>query len=202
MVMGRSGRLRIGVFGGTFNPIHFGHLITAELIRNDYSLDKIIFIPADIPVHKKLSGMVSGIDRYEMIKLAISGNEYFEVSDIEIKRKEPSYTILTIRELFKVYPESSIFMIIGGDSFNQLDTWREYKEIIDLIDIVVLRREGDLEYREDISSLSDNFIFTDNPLVGISSTYIRERIKNDSGCKYLVPESVRDYIKEKRLYKV
>jgi nicotinate-nucleotide adenylyltransferase len=129
--------MRIGFFGGTFNPIHYGHLKNALLAKEQLKLDKIIFIPAKLPVHKKVDVSISAEDRYDMLLRAVFEFKEFEVSRIEIDREAPSYTITTIKTLNDIYPQCELFMIIGADSFNEIDTWKESIQIIDSVTVEV-----------------------------------------------------------------
>ncbi len=194
--------VNIGIYGGTFNPIHYGHLVNAESVRDKYNLDKIIFIPDKKPVHKKMYGDASPEDRLTMVRSAIAGNEYFEVSDIEIARVEASYTIYTIDKLEKIHPGKKLFLIIGSDSFNELDTWKAYNEIIERVSIIIMRRPGNITLRQDILSMGNKFIIHDNLLIDISSSGIRERIYTGHSVRYMTPDSVVNYINDKGLYKV
>ncbi len=202
MEMARSDNIRrTGIFGGTFNPVHYGHLINIEFIREKYSLDRILFIPAKIPVHKNISDRVKPSERLEMVQLAISGNPAFEVSDIEVERETPSYTILTIKELRELYPEDKLYLIIGSDSFNDLDTWKSYKDILANIPLIIMKRSGGRELRMDLLAISKEVNSFENPLLAISSSMIRERIKNGLSVRYLMPDAVVEYINKKELYR-
>lgn len=194
--------LKIGIFGGTFNPVHYGHLLNAESVRDHYNLDRIIFIPAKKPVHKKMNDYASPEDRMAMVQDAVAGNEYFTVSDIEIRREEASYTIYTIDSLQKLYPGSELFLIIGSDSFNELDTWKSCSEIIEKVAIIVMQRPENVTLRKDILGQGDRFLLHENPLIGISSSGIRERIRSGHSVRYMTPDRVIDYIYNKGLYKV
>ena len=193
--------MKIGIFGGTFNPIHFGHLINAEIIRSDFSLDKIIFIPSKSPVHKELADNISAQDRFNMVKLSIEGNEQFEISSIEIDRESPSYTVITLRELKKIYPQSSFFLIIGDHYYDEIDKWKDAEEIKKLAKIIVMRRSEEKIDYDDYNKEKNNAVIAENPVVDLSSTSIRERIKNGKSIKYQTPHSVIDYIRKKGLYK-
>lgn len=192
---------RTGIFGGTFNPVHIGHLINLEFARDHLMLDQVLLIPAKEPVHKAINDNISPSQRLEMLKLAIDGNSFFEASSLEIDRLEPSYTLYTIKDLKSVYPDDEFFLIIGSDSFNELDTWKSYAEILKSINIAVMKRPGDPDLREDLTALSYNVIIVDNPLIEISSTHIRERIKSGKSIRYLVPGPVIEYIESRGLYK-
>lgn len=202
METARSGNIRrTGIFGGTFNPVHYGHLINIEFIREEYSLDRVILIPAKIPVHKNISDNTAPSDRFEMVRLAVSGNNFIEVSGIEIERETPSYTIITISELQAMYPDDKLYLIIGSDSFNELDTWKSYKELLAEIPLIVMKRPGSEALRDDIHGIAKEVNVFENPLIGISSSMIRERIKKDLTVRYLIPDAVADYIYRKGLYK-
>ena len=192
--------MRLGIFGGTFNPIHYGHLINNEIVRGEYSLDKILFIPARMPVHKDLDGMISGDDRLKMVELAISDNKGFDVSPIELVRNSPSYTIITIKDIIRIYPDSKIFLIIGADSFNEIDKWKDYEKILEMVHLIVMGRKSDIDYRDDIIEKSNNLLFPGNPIIEISSSTIRKKLRNNQSVKYLLPDNVIQFIKKKGLY--
>ena len=189
--------MKIGFFGGTFNPIHYGHLKNAAAAKEQLKLNKIIFIPDKLPVHKNMDTAISAEDRYCMLLKAVSEFEGFEVSRIEIDREEPSYTIITIQALKKIYPQCELFMIIGADSFNEIDTWKEYMQIIDAVVVVVLRRKTDPVLRTDIISKLE---IIDNDYIDISSTELRKKLKQKENVRGLIPDNVIEYIIEKRLY--
>lgn len=137
-----------------------------------------------------------------MVKLAISGNSYFEASDIEINRESPSYTITTLEELKSVYPGDELFLIIGSDSFNELDTWKEYRKILSDYPVVIMQRRTDPELRKDILTAAARIELFSGTMIDISSSMIRERIRNNNSIKYLTTESVIDFIINKGLYKI
>jgi len=188
--------MKIGILGGTFNPIHLGHLILAEEVREKLKLDKIIFVPTYLPPHKEDKDIASALDRLAMVKHAIKGNRYFSVSDIEIKRANRSYTIDTIKEFKKIYPKDELYFIIGSDLLNYLDEWKDLNEVIQLVKFTVATRPGyPLEK-------IPNYIST-IPIraVDISGFAIRQAIKENRSFRYLVPEAVYKYIIKKKLYK-
>ena len=192
--------MKIGILGGTFNPVHSGHLINAQTILEELSLDSVFFIPSKYPVHKELEGDISAMDRLAMVKLAIQGNERFEALSLELDREEPSYTIYTIEELMKRYPGAELFLIMGADSFNEFHTWREYQRIAGIVTIVVMRRPGDSSLRRDLLKECPSVVEAGNPLIDISSSAVRARIKEGRRADYMVPAQVIQYIKNKGLY--
>lgn len=194
---------KIALFGGTFNPVHLGHLINAQYLVNECDIDSVLFVPAREPVHKPLGYAVSSSDRLRMLELAIEGNPDFEISRIELDSELPSYTVITLEKLRALYQNDSVFLVIGADSYNQFSTWREYRKILRLAPVIVLRRPGDTIDRELYKNeKGSNLIFAENPLVGVSSRAIRELVKAGRSISYLVPHSVRDYIVQKELYKL
>ena len=202
-------RKRIGILGGTFNPIHTGHLIMAEEVCKNHYLSKIIFIPTYIPPHKYVNDLVDAHHRYQMIKAAISGISKFEVSDLEIVREGKSYTIDTIQEILSHYGEDDeIFLIMGADSLNELELWKNIKKLAQLCHFVIANRPG---FKTEASDRLVEIIGSDNILdierlkvdispVDISSTNIRKRVNDGVQIKGLVPECVEAYIKEHNLY--
>lgn len=197
---------KYGIFGGSFNPIHYGHLMICEYIKEEMGLDKVIFIPTGNPPHKDLG--VSAEDRYEMVRLAISPNPDFEISDIETTRVNLSYTVDTIRELKKIYKEEKLYFLIGLDSLFQLKTWKKIGDLSQEIEFVVALRPGYIDKEEinrEIDFLRENFGTKINliktPLYEISSTDLRERIHEGKSLRYLIPKKVLDYIEESGFYK-
>lgn len=197
---------KYGIFGGSFNPIHYGHLMICEYIKEEMGLDKVIFIPTGNPPHKDLE--VSAKDRYEMVKTAISPNPDFDISDIETTRVKLSYTVDTIRELKEIYKEEKLYFIIGLDTLFQLKTWKKIKDLSSEIEFVVAKRPGYLDEEKinrEIKYLKENFgtkiILVQTPLYEISSTDLRDRIKKGKSLRYLIPKKVLNYIEESEFYK-
>ncbi|MBU1726567.1 MAG: nicotinate-nucleotide adenylyltransferase [Candidatus Omnitrophica bacterium] len=188
--------MKIGILGGTFNPIHIGHLILAEEAREKLGLDKVIFVPAYLPPHKDNSDIAQASSRFEMANLAINGNEYFSVSDIEIKRNGRSYTIDTLREFKKAYPQDDLFFIIGSDLLTYLDEWKDLKEIIKMVKFVAATRPG-----YPLESIPSYIQTIPIRAVDISGFEIRRCVKEDKSFRYLVPETVFKYIIRKGLYR-
>lgn len=189
--------MKIGILGGTFNPIHLGHLILAEEIRQKIGLSKVIFVPTDLPPHKEDGEIIPACHRLKMLRLAIKANPYFSVSDIEIKRGNRSYTIDTIKKFNKIYHQDELYFIIGSDLVKYLNEWKDLKEIIVLVKFIVATRPG-----YPLENLPAYMTTIDIRAVDISAFEIRQCIKENFSFRYLVPEAVRDYIIKKRLYKM
>jgi len=190
--------LKIGILGGTFDPIHVGHLITAQRLIEIRNLEKIIFIPAFISPHKTEIQNSSAEHRLNMVKLAIENISYFDFSSIEAFKKEVSYSIDTIKEFKKVYDE--IELIIGYDNIEKFYTWKNPDEILQLAKLVVMQREIDKkEIQKDKYFYAAEFV--DTPQIDISATEIRNRVKNNLPIDFLVPEKVKEYIFKNNLYK-
>jgi len=187
--------MRIGIFGGTFNPIHFGHLVLAEQAYEKLNLDKVIFIPSCKPPHKRVKDLASAEDRYNMVSLAIQNNKRFEISDIEIKRKGKSYLVDTLKEIHSKYPKSELFFISGSDVTNQIHKWKSIEEILKLVNFVIAKRPG---YR--LKRFNKNVTTLSVSELDISSSNIRRKIKNHKTVLYIMPIRVFDYIKKKGLY--
>jgi len=188
--------MRIGILGGTFDPIHFGHLYLAEKICQNLNLKKIIFVPTYVTPHKKDVDISSAIDRYRMVSLAIAKNKGFEISDIEIKRKGRSYSVETLKALRKRYGASAeIFFITGSDSLKDIDKWKNLKAITRLCKFAVVKRPG-----FGLRNIPSNFIVLKISAKDISATMVRQRIKDGKGVEKMVPRSVRNYINKHRLY--
>jgi len=187
-----------GIFGGTFDPIHYGHLITAQAVRELRQLEKIIFIPSFISPHKVEIKNLDPIHRLNMVKLSIEGIPNFDFSDIEINSKTISYTIDTLR-LFKEKYEQ-LELIIGYDNIFDFDTWKEPDEILKLSKLIVLRRRT---FTEPIKKdkYYHSAIFVDTPTIEISSSEIRQRVENNLPVDFLVPPKVKEYIHKLKLYK-
>ena len=214
--------VRRGILGGTFNPIHLGHLRGAEEARERLDLDEICFVPAAIPPHKNQRIEVSASHRLEIVQLAIKDNPAFSVSDVELRREGKSYSVETIRYFLREDPEAELFFIVGLDSFLEITTWKKYEDIFSLCHLVVLSRPGverceltDLTPREFWTAFhpgknSDHWIhgpsghsidFLDRPFMDISSSEIRQRIRRGKSIRYMMPERVEAYVLDKRCYR-
>ncbi len=188
--------MRIGILGGTFNPIHIGHLILAEEAREKLKLDKIIFVPAYLPPHKDNADIAAAESRFQMVKLAIKENKYFSVSDREIKRDGRSYTIDTLKEFKRIYPNDELYFIIGSDLLKYLDEWKDLTDIIKMVKFVAATRPG-----YPLQNLPSHISTLPIRAVDISGFEIRQAIKENKSFRYLVPEAVFKYITKKGLYK-
>lgn len=197
---------RLGIMGGTFDPVHYGHLVAAETARVEFKLNKVLFIPTGTPPHKDSHKVTPAGFRYEMVKYSIADNPYFKISDIEIKREGPSYTIDTLRALKESWPDQELYFITGTDALRELFFWREAEEILSLTHVVGAARPGFdateflQKVQHDHSKIMDRIHYFEVPALAISSTDIRARLKSGKSIRYLLPEEVRSYITEKRLY--
>lgn len=190
-----SKRQKVGVLGGTFNPPHLGHLIMAEQIKDQLDLDKIMFLPTAEPPHSSaIKTTISSDKRVQMLELATMDNPDFEIEHFEVENGGKNYTYDTMKALVDLYPAVDFYFIIGGDMIADLPTWHRIDELVHLVQFVGVRREGikiDTDYP---------IIIVDTPLINISSSFIREKVKNKNSIKYLVPETVQKYIEEEGLY--
>lgn len=202
---------KIGIMGGTFNPIHNGHLVTAQEALSQFKLDKVIFIPTGNPPHKIENEVASAEDRYIMTVIATSSNSNFFVSKMEIDRKGESYTIDTVRQLRKIYGKNSLlYFITGADAILEILTWKNTGEIVSLCKFIAATRPGyNLSRIEDLrkrlfskAGATDKKIYVmEIPALSISSTDIRNRVKHNRPIDYLLPEGVSNYILKHGLYK-
>lgn len=198
---------KIGIMGGTFNPIHYGHLILAENALTQYHLDKIYFLPAGVPPHKRNQNITDGHIRYEMVVRSIADNPAFEALDIEVVSKQPSYTYRTLEHLTEIFPDTELSFIMGADSLADFKFWREPERISELCSLLVATRDelAQAELEQLASQLRSEFRtridYLNTPNILISSHEIRERVKNQESIRYLVPETVRTYIAENHLYR-
>ncbi|MGB6129872.1 MAG: nicotinate-nucleotide adenylyltransferase [Psychrilyobacter sp.] len=185
---------KIGIFGGSFNPIHRGHIEMANLAIKKLNLDRLYIVPVGTPCHRPDRNFVSSSDRMAMINLACSKNKKLYPCDYEINSEKVSYTYDTLLKIVEIYPDALIYEIIGEDSAEYLTSWKNYKEMIDLCKFVFFKRKG---YQSDTHGL----LTIEAPLFDLSSTIIREKIKNNEPLdKYIVPE-IENYIKKYQLYR-
>jgi nicotinate-nucleotide adenylyltransferase len=215
---------RIGLFGGTFNPVHSGHLRVAETVQRRFLLDKVLFIPSYIPPHKDKADIASPYHRLKMVEIALRGFPHFIPCSEEIDAEEKSYSIITINRIKKLYPKSWIFFILGIDAFLEVDTWKDYEQLLEQCFFIVTSRPGyrldeakkilEGRYREKMYKLAKSESVKDEMLpsfrifllpigaLDIASTEIRGKIKQGDSIKSMVSEGVEAYIKENRLYKI
>ncbi|NQU73328.1 MAG: nicotinate-nucleotide adenylyltransferase [Candidatus Omnitrophica bacterium] len=188
--------MRIGILGGTFNPIHIGHLTLAREAARQLKLDKLIFVPSYLPPHKDQEGILDAEHRFKMVVLAITGNPKFEVSRIEVDLKQKAYSIDTLRKLKDQYGAGAeFFFITGSDSLKELATWKERDEMFKLSTFVVVKRPG--FPMEEVPSQVQAITMAE---MDISSTEIRKRLKGKKGIEDVVPDAAREYIKKNGLY--
>lgn len=193
--------MKICIFSGTFNPIHNAHIEMAKFIKNNFNFDKIIFIPAYKPPHKEYNEDFSK-HRFNMVKLAIRKYPEFEISDIEFRRKEKSYTYDTIKELYKKYNiEDKIYMIIGSDAFEKIEGWYKSDQLKKLVDFIVFIRDNKTVKFESLKEKGYNFQYAKMKFIDISSTNLRLKIKNNENVSGLLPKEAEDYITTNGLYK-
>ena len=198
--------MKIGIFGGTFDPIHLGHLMVAEEARVLLDLDEVIFIPAGQPWFKSEEYVTDMKHRLAMVECATAANPYFSVSDIETTRSGPTYTVETLKELRKNYScEDRLYFIIGVDSLRELDRWQHPEQLFELAKLVGVYRPGHEDFDPESLNVitpgaSSNVVMLDGPLVEISATDLRHRVATGVSIRYRVPESVEAYIREHGLY--
>ena len=197
---------RVGIMGGTFNPIHVGHVITGECAYEQFALDKVLFMPSKTPPHKSTLGIASTTDRTNMVRLAIEENPHFTLSTIELEREGITYTVDTLLELHRTHSNCEYFFIIGADSLLGFARWRNPGEILKLATILVVSRYGlsDNRLLEQINKLKavygGHFEIVKMPTIDISSSEIRERHKKGLSIRYYVDHKVRQYMDEHSLY--
>lgn len=196
----------MAIMGGTFDPIHYGHLVVAQEVRQELNCDRVLFIPAAEPPHKESAGISSVEHRLVMTRLAVDSNNYFQVSTLEIERPGPSYTIDTVKIVKSKYQPRELYFITGADGILELMTWKKAEEILTLCTFVAVTRPGyDIDNIEEAvkwlpSQSRKKIIPLKVPAMDISSTDIRRRVKMGKSITYLVPKSVENYIKNNGLY--
>jgi len=209
----------MGLFGGTFNPIHLGHLRGAEEIWEAFQLEEVIFIPSSVPPHKVTERVIEVKHRLEMVRLATSNNPHFSTSDVELSRPGKSYSVDTIR-FFRERDQGALFFILGSDAFVEIETWKEFQNLFSLCDLIVMTRPGSQknnsssplpkalisDFRYDPGEnawvhLSGHLLyFKEISFLDISSTKVRELIEKERSVRYLIPAEVEAYIQERGLY--
>lgn len=197
---GSHAGLSIGMFGGTFDPIHIGHLLLAELAREELGLDRVLFVPANIPPHKRSGRSIAPPEcRAEMLRLATADNPAFEVSTHEIDREGISYSVETLRYFEALWPTSRFTLLMGGDNAGDFRSWRDPEQIVLLAKVAVWARPGAALPDELLPGIGYHRI--DSPLMEISSTDIRARAAAGRSIRYMVTDAVADYIARNELYR-
>lgn len=189
-------RRRIGMLGGTFNPIHLGHLGLAEQAKQILDLEKVIFVPVNRPPHKGLKGLLPARERYRMVALAVKSKPCFEVSDSEIRRGGISYSVETIREFKSLFRHAGLYFIVGSDFLAEFSKWKDKAKIKKICKFAIAERVG-----HPLKKLPREMQKINISVLDISSTDIRKRIKSGKSIRYLVPKEVRKYIIKKKLYR-
>ena len=197
---------RTAVFGGSFNPVHYGHLLLADEVLDALGLDRVLFVPAAQPPHKPNAQLAPAQDRHAMVQLAIAGHPKFAVSDLELRRPGPSYTVDTLDALR--IPREELFLIVGSETFLDLLTWRTPRRVAELAQIIVVPRAGSAFDPESAAVRKDVHEIRDEPLIvraislPISASDLRRRVREGRSVAYRLPEAVAAYIQAKRLYRV
>jgi len=186
--------MRVGILGGTFDPIHIGHLIAASSVYESLSLDSVVFMPAGDPWQKRDRELSAGHHRLEMARLAISDDARFSASDLEINRSGPTYAIDTVREWKKLNPNDELFWIVGSDALSGIPSWHEWEAFVSEVTVVAVNRIGQS------ASVPFNYASVEMPEVRISATELRDRFTHKMDTQYLVPRKVSDYISDQGLY--
>ena len=215
--------MRIGLYGGTFDPIHWGHLRSAEEVSETFRLNQVLFIPSSVPPHKRGQTRTAASDRFTMVKLAVGKNRRFHASTVEIERAGISYSIDTIRYFAaKLAKTDKLFFIIGLDAFREIGTWKEFKEIFPLCNFIVTSRPGsrqsdplhgvgvavkklfcyDSKHHCYVHASGTRILFIELTDIAISASEIRSLVKQGKSIRYLVPAEVERFIKRRRLYRV
>lgn len=201
-----AGGKRLGIMGGTFDPIHYGHMVAAETARVEFGLDRVLFIPTGSPPHKENRLISDANLRYEMVEMSIQSNKDFMVSRMEIDREGTTYTVDTLRILHAIFPQQELHFITGTDALKEMLSWHEHEEIIRIAKIIGVSRPG-YDSKNLIENISQKYPFTKNriaqieiPALAISSTDIRMRVANNKPIRYLLPDEVRLFINDRDLY--
>lgn len=187
--------MKIGLFFGSFNPIHIGHLVIANVMQDRTDLDEVWFVVSPQNPLKKQSALLHEFDRLKMVELAIADHFYFRASDVEFRMPKPSYTVDTLAFLSDKYPQHQFKLIMGGDNLTHFHKWKNHEVLLEQYGLYVYPRPGETKLTE-----HPNIRYVEAPLMEISATYIRDSIRQGHSVKYLLPEAVEDYIRDKKLY--
>jgi nicotinate-nucleotide adenylyltransferase len=197
--------VRVGILGGTFNPPHLAHLVCAQEAYRELGLDQVTFIPAGTPPHKPVAAEPGAEHRLELCRLAIAGDDRFAVSDLELRRDGPSYTVDTLDVLSKHAPSTELFLILGGDIAAGLPRWHQPERVLELATVAIAERRGtakaSVQRALDELTGGDRARFFQMPRIGISSTMVRRRVRARQPIRYFVPDGVAGYIETHGLYR-
>lgn len=195
--------MRLAIMGGTFNPIHIGHLVCAEEAASSFGFDEIVFMPAGLPPHKQVPGGATAEHRYLMTVMATADNPRFRVSRFEIEKEQPSYTVDTVRYFRQQAPEAQIYFITGADAILEILDWKDPQELLQMATLIAATRPGyPLDrFASQSGLMKDGSVrLMEIPAIGISSSEIRERVAGGRSIRYLVPDPVERFIEKERLY--
>jgi nicotinate-nucleotide adenylyltransferase len=196
--------VRIGILGGTFNPPHLGHLVAGQEAYRELELDRVMLIPARIPPHKPVEHEPGPEHRLALCRLATQDDDRFEVSELELERDGPSYTVDTLEQLSSQAPNNELFLVVGGDIAAGLPDWHRPERVLELANLAIAKRRGTTRdsVQEALATLrgGDRARFFQMPRIGVSSTMIRRRVAASQPIRYLVPDRVLDYIERHELY--
>lgn len=190
--------MKLGVLGGSFDPIHLGHLRAAENAREALGLEQVRFVPAGEPPHKPKGGLSGAEDRLAMVRLATASNPAFAVSDLEVRRDGPSYTVETLLAIAAEPEGHEVFLIVGSDTLPEMESWREPQRIFELCTVAVAARPGALAGKAPVGA---RVVTVPGPELPLSATAVRQRAHEGRSVRYLVPDAVADYIETRRLYR-
>jgi len=197
--------VKTGIFGGSFNPVHKGHIHLARSVRDDLNLDRVIFVPSKIPPHKSNTEYVSEIHRLKMLELAVSGEKNFEISDYEIRCERISYSIYTVEHFHKLYPSDELYLLIGSDMLLSFEKWYRFKDIMLLASLAVVSRDSSdfriLAEKSECLSQYGKIILNSVPPFLSSSTEIRKKIRENDNYACYLNKNVVQYITSNNLYK-
>ena len=196
--------MRLGIYGGTFDPIHYGHLLLAERCREELQLDEVWFIPAGTPPHKQGRVTTPARARADMVEFAVSGFPEFRVSRIEMERGGPSYTVQTLEQLRTADPSRELFLLMGADSIAELATWKDPSRILELAQVVAVNRAGEVPDLSSLDALMQQTGRTvrivEMPAMGVSASEIRTRVAHGQSIRFLTPRPVEMYLRQHNLY--
>lgn len=199
--------MRLGILGGTFDPVHVGHLGLAEAARTAFDLDRVLFVPAAVPPHKPEGAVASADDRLAMVRRAVEAAPHFAVSEVELERQGPSYTVDTLAELQQRHPGADVYFIAGADEVLALHTWRDPQRLVQMARFIAATRPGfDLSRLAELElrlgpAARGRFLPLNWVELGLSSTDLRRLLAEGRSVRYLVPDRALDYIEERRLYR-